>query len=129
MLKLKLLLLLSYSIILNHFGETMNSLPQLFAPIIYLGFGNILYQILAVLLIASSIYLAISQLIYPYKNGLSIVYGSMILFIISLIPSFLNLGNYPNDALLKFTISVSIFFIMTVYVFIKMRQIKIDNKD
>lgn len=107
----------------------MNSLPQLFAPIIYLGFGNILYQILAVLLIASSIYLAISQLIYPYKNGLSIVYGSMILFIISLIPSFLNLGNYPNDALLKFTISVSIFFIMTVYVFIKMRQIKIDNKD
>ncbi len=129
MLKLKLLLLLSYSIILNHFGETMNSLPQLFAPIIYLGFGNILYQILAVLLIASSIYLAISQLIYPYKNGLSIVYGSMILFIISLIPSFLNLGNYPNDALLKFAISVSIFFIMTVHVFMKMRRMKIDIKN
>lgn len=63
MLKLKLLLLLSYSIILNHFGETMNSLPQLFAPFIYLGFGSILCKILAVLLIASSIYLAISQLI------------------------------------------------------------------
>lgn len=129
MLKLKLHLLLSYSIILNHFGETMNSLPQLFAPVIYLGFGNILYQILAVILVASFIYLAISQLISPYKNGYSIVYGIIVLFIISLIPSFLNLGNYPNDALLKFAISVSIFFIMTVYVFIKMRQIKIDNKD
>ena len=129
MLKLKLLLLLSYSIILNHFGETMNSLPQLFAPFIYLGFGSILYKILAVLLFTSFIYLAISQLISPYKNGSRIFYGIIVLYIISLIPSFLNLGNYPNDALLKFTISVSIFFIMTVYVFIKMRQIKIDNKD
>lgn len=129
MLKLKLLLLLSYSIILNRFGETMNSLPQLFAPVVYFGFGNILYQILAVILVASFIYLAISQLISPYKNGYNFVYGIIVVFIISLIPSFLNLGNYPNDALLKFAISVSIFFIMTVYVFIKMRQIKIDNNN
>jgi hypothetical protein len=107
----------------------MNSLPQLFAPFIYFGFGSIFYQILAILLISSFIYLVISQLISPYKNGYGIVYGIIALFIISLIPSFFNLGNYPNDALLKFVISVSIFFIMTVYVFIKMRQIKIDNKD
>lgn len=107
----------------------MNSLPQLFSPVIYFGFGNILYQILAVLLFTSFIYLAVSQLMSPYKNGFNIVYGIIILFIISLIPSFLNLVNYPNDALLKFVISVSIFFITTIYVFIKMRQIKIDTKN
>ncbi len=129
MLKLKLLLLLSYSIILNRFGETMNSLPQLFAPVVYFGFGNILYQILAVILVATFIYLAISQLISPYKNGYNFVYGIIVVFIISLIPSFLNLGIYPREALLKFLVTVSIFFITTIYVFIKMRQIKIDNKD
>jgi hypothetical protein len=107
----------------------MNSLPQLFAPVVYFGFGNILYQILAVILVATFIYLAISQLISPYKNGYNFVYGIIVVFIISLIPSFLNLGIYPREALLKFLVTVSIFFITTIYVFIKMRQIKIDNKD
>ena len=104
----------------------MNSLPQLFAPVIFLGFGNMLYQLLAVLLFSSFIYLTISQLISPYKNGYNFVYGIIIVFIISLIPSFLNIGIYPKEALLKFLITVSIFFITTIYVFIKMRQIKTD---
>jgi len=121
--KYKLLILFSYCIIINYFGETISSLPQLLSPFVYFGFGSIFYQLLGVLLLFSFLYLLLTSLVFPYKNEYKLLYGVIVIFIVSLIPSFLTLKKYPQVAFWKFLFTSSIFLISCVFTVLKMRKI------
>lgn len=116
MLKSKLLLLLSYGIILNYFGETLHSLPQFFAPILYLGFGSFWYQLEAILLIICFLYLGLSSLLFPYNEGKGWLLIILIFISATLLIPILDFTSFPKTAQWKFGISLMIYAFSLIHI-------------
>jgi hypothetical protein len=115
MFKQKLLILLTFCIILNYFGEVLNGVPMLFSPIIFLAFRNILYSIASFLLLLSYLYLFLSSLLYPYSNNKIWVKIIVCFYILLLVPSFLMLPFFPKLAIWRFLISCIPFFTYIIF--------------
>jgi hypothetical protein len=125
MLKHKLLILLSYSIIINYFGEGFEKIPQLFAPIIYIGFGGSLWSLLnGVLLILVFLYLMFSSFLFPYHQHKNLLLGIFAFLHVSLIPSLLNINQFPNSSKISFVITYVLFISASVYVFLKTKSLQ-----
>lgn len=125
MLKQKLILFITYGIILNYFGDSLKTLPQLFTPLLYLGFGSLLYQIEAILIFLSFLYLGLSSLLYPYKEDRILLKIIAVFFLITLLPSFIQINTFPSSAIIKFLFSCIPFFI--VLIFLVKGMVKTDN--
>jgi hypothetical protein len=123
MLKNKLLILFSYSIIINYFGEGFATIPQLCAPIIYIGFGGSLWSLITgVLLILVFLYLLFSSFIFPYHQHKNLLLGITSFLHISLIPSLLNINQFPNSSKISFLITYILFIATSIYVFLKTKS-------
>jgi hypothetical protein len=116
MLKNKLIILFSYCIILNYFGDALGSNLQLFAPLLWLGFGSLFQQFIAVLILICYFYLAFSSFLYPYNNRKLGIYMAISVFCMSLIPTIIQINKNPTNTALKFFITLVIFILTTIYV-------------
>lgn len=125
MLKHKLIIIFSYSIIINYFGEGFEKIPQLFAPIIYIGFGRSLWSLLnGVLLILVFLYLMFSSFLFPYYQHKNLLLGITSFLHVSLIPSLLSINQFPNSSKIYFMITYILFIISSVYVFLKTKSLQ-----
>ena len=95
----------------NYFGETVRSSPQLFTPIIYIGFGSLFYNLMGILIIISFIYLIFSSLLLPYNKDKTLLYVIACFFLLTLVPSFIQINSFPKQGVIMFIISVIPFFV------------------
>jgi hypothetical protein len=125
MLKNKLIIFFSYCVILNYFGEGFEKILQLFAPVIYIGFGGSLWSLLnGVLLILVFLYLMFSSFIFPYHQHKNLLLIIIVFLHLSLIPSLLNIIQFPNASKISFIITYAMFTIASISVYVKLKTIK-----
>ncbi len=112
----KLLLLLSYGCILVYIGGLEWTMPKLMQPVFYFFQHSLLFDIAALLLIFSYLYLLLTPFIYPYRKDYLPVFGLMLFYWLTLVPDILTLNLVPPENRVYFLVSIGFFVCVSGYI-------------